>query len=85
MRFGWINLSGACAVVLLLIPNIIYAVKHKGEQNRCENKIMNAAEQIGRYGCIVLMWLPLAVREFGFAGETELLLYLIGNGVLLTA
>ena len=85
MRFGWINLFGACAVVLLLIPNVVYAVKHKGEKNRCTNQIMNAAEQLGRYGCIVLMWLPLAVWKFGFAGEADMLAYLAGNGALLIA
>ena len=85
MRFGWINAFGAMFVILLLIPNVIYAFKHKGEKNRCKNVWMNAAEQIGRYGCIVLMWLPLLVWEFGFADVPPMLLYLAGNGTLLLA
>ena len=85
MKFGWINGFGAGIVALLLIPNIVYAIKHKGEKNLCTNKLMNALEQVGRYACIVLMWLPLLVWEFGFPGEVEMLLYLAGNAALLIA
>ena len=85
MKFGWINVFGAGIVVLMLIPNIVYAVKHKDEKNLCTNKLMNALEQIGRYACIVLMWLPLLVWEFGFASVAEMLFYLLGNAALLIA
>ncbi len=85
VEFGWINLFGAVFVILMLIPNIIYALKNKNEQNLCTNRFMNAAEQIGRYGCIVLMWLPLAVWRFGFASVYEMLLYMAGNMLLLAA
>ncbi len=85
MEFGWINAFGAGTVLLMLLPNVIYAIKHKNEKNRCENRLMNAAEQIGRYACIVLMWLPLAVWKFGFANEALAAAYLAGNGALLAA
>ena len=83
MEFGWINIFGAGFVILLLIPNIVYALKNRGEVNMCTNKGMNAIEQIGRYGCIVLMWLPLLVWKFGFQSVPEMLLYFAGNGALL--
>ena len=38
MEFGWINVFGACIVVLMLIPNIIYAIKNKGEEPPKVNK-----------------------------------------------
>ncbi len=85
MEFGWISVFGASIVILMLIPNIVYAVKNKNERNLCTNRIMNIAEQIGRYSCIVLMWLPLVVREFGFASVLEMLLYLACNAILLAA
>ena len=44
---------------------------------------MNVIEQVGRYACIVLMWLPLLVWEFGFDGVTEMIIYLAGNGIML--
>ena len=85
MKFGWINLFGAVIVIIMLIPNIIYAVRNKNQKNLCKNKFMNVIEQVGRYACIVLMWLPLLVWEFGFAGVTEMIIYLAGNGILLAA
>ena len=85
MEFGWINVFGAGWVILMLIPNIICALKNKGEKNLCESPAMNVIEQIGWYGCIVLMWLPLLVKKFAFAGVFEMLLYLAGNGILLLA
>ena len=85
MEFGWINLFGAGIVILILIPNIVYALLNRGEKNRCTNKFMNVLEQIGRYACMILMWLPLLVWKFGFASVFGLLVYLAGNGALLAA
>jgi hypothetical protein len=85
MEFNWINVFGAVVVCLLLLPNIVYAIKNKNEKNLCENRLMNVSEQIGRYACIVLMWLPLPVWKFGFGSETAMALYLAGNALLLSA
>ena len=85
MEFGWINVFGAIIVILMMIPNIIYAVRNKGEKNLCTNRFVNIIEQIGRYACILLMWFPLLVWKFGFASVLEMMLYLVGNGCLLAA
>lgn len=85
MEFGWINVFGAVIVVLMLIPNIIYALKNKDEKNNCTNQFMNVIEQIGRYACIILMWLPLLVWKFGYASVGGMILYLAGNTALLAA
>ena len=85
MEFGWINLFGGIIVLLMLIPNIVYALKNREERNLCTNRVMNVVEQAGRYGCIVWMWLPLLVWKFGFRSASEMLLYFLGNGVLLMA
>ena len=73
MEFGWINVFGAIIVILMLIPNIVYAVKNRNEKNLCTNRF------------IVLMWLPLIVWKFGFASVFEMVLYLVCNGTLLAA
>ena len=83
MEFGWINVFGAGIVILMLIPNIVYAVKNKSEQNLCTNRFMNVIEQLGRYACIVLMWFPLLVWRFGFESKLDMILYLAGNGIFL--
>ena len=49
MEFGWINVFGAIIVILMLIPNIVYAIKNKDETNLCTNRFMNIIEQVGRY------------------------------------
>ena len=62
MEFGWINLFGAGIVVLIMIPNIIYAARQKQDETQIEVPHgLSACEQVGRYGCIILMWLPLLV------------------------
>ena len=84
MEFGWINLFGAGIVVLIMIPNIIYAAGQKQDETQIEvPRGLSACEQVGRYGCIILMWLPLLVWKFGFGSVEEFLIYLIGNGALL--
>ena len=81
MEFGWINLFGAGIVVLIMIPNIIYAARQKQDETQIEVPHgLSACEQVGRYGCIILMWLPLLVWKFGFGSVEEFLIYLIGNG-----
>ena len=83
MEFGWLNVFGAGIVILMLVPNVVYALRHREEENLCTNKLMNLVEQIGRYGCIVLMWFPLMVWKFGFASKTAMIVYSLGNGLLL--
>ncbi len=85
MEFGWINVFDAGILVLMMIPNMIYAIRNKGGKNLCPNQLMNILEQIGRYACILLMWFPLLVWKFGFASVLEMVLYLAGNAILLAA
>ena len=80
---NWVNLFGLVFVVLLLVPNIIYAFKFRNQQNRCTNKFMNAIEQIGRYGCMFLMVFNIGIAEFGFCSKAAYLVYLTGNSLLM--
>lgn len=83
MEFGWINAAGGMIVVLMLVPNILYALRRPGGENRCENRLMNLLEQIGRYASMALMVFPLGVWKFGFPSLDAMLAYLFGNGALL--
>lgn len=82
---GWINLFGLCIVIAILIPNIIYALKFKGAENKSTNKVMNVLEQIGRYGCMILLVLDIGQAGFGFSSVGAFLAYICGNGVLVLA
>ena len=82
MAFGWINALGGGIVLCMLFPNILYTLRGKPQTNRA-GKLLCTAEQIGRYACMTLMWLPLLVWKFGFSSKGAFLLYLIGNAALL--
>lgn len=83
MKFNWINLIGAATVVLMLIPNVVYAVKGKGTVRQSRNMLPAILEQTGRYGCMIFMWLPLLAWKFGFHSDAEMFLYIGGNVILL--
>lgn len=80
---GWINVIGLVIVLSILIPNIFYALKFRGGENKCTNKVMNVIEQIGRYGCMLLMVLHIGKNEFGFGSTATFFVYLIGNALLI--
>lgn len=80
---SWLNLFGLIIVVLIMIPNIIYAIKFRDTKNLCENKIMNILEQIGRYASMFLMIFNIGIAEFGFTSIRAFLMYMFGNIILL--
>ena len=69
--------------MLILIPNIIYALKNKEETHEKSNIVIVITEQVGRYACMLLMIVPLFVGEFGFSPLEFMFNYLIGNLILL--
>lgn len=81
--WNWINVFGLVIVTLILIPNIVYAVRHRSERNLCENRFMNLLEQLGRYGSMIFLCLYFGGSEFGFSSVAEFLCYLIGSAILL--
>ena len=85
LNMGWLNVFGLIMVILLMIPNIVYAVKYRNQSNKCTNKLMNILEQIGRYGCMFLMIFNIGISEFGFSSVEMFLVYFTGNIVLMIA
>ena len=85
MEFGWINLFGGIIIAVLMLPNVLYALREPGHTPACGSGPLPVLEQIGRYSCMLLMVLPLFVWKFGFGSVPELLVYLGGNALLLTA
>lgn len=85
MQFGWINIFGLAILIIIMVPNVFYAIRFRNAQNRCSNKLMNIIEQIGRYASFLLMFFPLGVWKFGFPNEIALLIYIIVNSALLIA
>ena len=77
MSFGWINWINTTAIVCLILINIIAAQKGLSDSFSSKYMIVNLFEQVGRYGCIALMILPIFVEnwKFGFESVVEMLFW----------
>ena len=83
---SWFNYYGLAIMAVIMIPNIIYAVKHKSDgENAYNNKVVVILEQIGRYGCMALMVFNIPYTYFNFWFDYALICYLSVNGGLCLA
>ena len=85
MSFSWINWINMAAVVCLILINVIVARKGLSDSFSSKHMTVNILEQIGRYGCMALMILPIGVRnwKFGFGSVMEMLLWVSLTTLLL--
>lgn len=81
----WINRFGLVILVLILIPNLLYAWKGPKQENRCTDAFLNHLEQFGRYACMLLMVFPLGMDAHALGSVMPLLVLLFGNLALLAA
>ena len=80
---NWFNYYGLVIMAIIMVPNIIYAVKNKNNSNSgYNNKAVVVLEQIGRYGCFVLMIFNIPYTYFNFWFDYALIVYLSVNGGL---
>lgn len=83
---GWFNYYGLIIIAIIMIPNIIFAVRHKdGFANKFHNKAVEVMEQTGRYACFVLMIFNIPYTYFNFWFDNALTVYLSVNGILCLA
>lgn len=80
---GWFNTYGLFFIILLLIPNIVYAVKCKNVVNKCTNKWALIMEQLGRYGSMFFMVFTFGSMTQGWASVADFMIYLWGSALLL--
>ena len=82
----WLNIYGLVFVVIILIPNIVFAVKCKdGFENLWKNKIVEILEQIGRFSCFLFMIVNIPGTCFGWQSSEMMAVYLAANAVLAAA
>ncbi len=82
---NWLNIYGLIFIVIIMIPNIIFAVKCKdGFVNKYNNKFVELFEQIGRFGSFIFMIFNIPKTYFGFYFNNGLILYLIVDSILVT-
>ena len=81
----YLNYWGLIFVIVILIPNIVFAVTCKdGFENRYQNKLIEILEQIGRFGCFLSMFITIPFMCKGYWFKNGEIVYLI-SGVLLAA
>lgn len=81
MTFSWFGVFHILMIIALLIPNGIYMLQNKYVKNKCTSRCMNLLEQIGRYGCIILM--ILSVKGDWGTSDGLLAIYAAGSLVCL--
>ena len=82
----WFNIFGLIFIIIIMIPNIIFAIKCKdGFQNKWNNKIVEILEQIGRYASFGFMIINIPGTWFGFWSDEAFAVYLIINIILVVA
>ena len=82
---NWFNIYGLIFIVIIMIPNIIFALKCKeGFVNKYNNKFVEFFEQIGRFGSFIFMIFNIPKTYFGFYFNNGLMLYLIVDSILVT-
>lgn len=82
----WFNLYGLIIITVIMVPNIIFAFKcREGFADQWKNRLVEAIEQVGRFGCFVFMVIniPDACFRWWFDGAFEV--YLIANAALTAA
>lgn len=78
-----INVFGAVFIVVIMVPNIVYAVKCRdGFENKWSNKGVEIIERIGRFGCFGFMVVNIPGTWFGWWSDEAFAMYLIVNSVL---
>lgn len=82
---GWFNAYGLVFMAVIMVPNIIYAVKQKPNLSTFQNKTVAFLEQIGRYGCFFFMIFNLPYTCFGYWFDCASTVYWSVNSVFCLA
>lgn len=79
----WLNVFGLMMIVVIMIPNIIFAIRYKEEfENKWSNKFVEIAEEIGRFGCYGFMIINIPGTWFGWRSDEAFAIYLIMDTIL---
>ena len=83
LNVEWFNVFGLVFIVIIMIPNIVFAIKCKdGFDNKWNNKVVEALEQIGRFGCFGFMIINIPGTWFGWWSDEAFAVYLIADAAL---
>ena len=79
----WFNIFGLAFIAAIMVPNIIFAIKHKDAfENKWKNKGIENVEQISRFGCFGFMIFNIPTTWFGWWSDEAFAVYLIVDTLL---
>ena len=79
----FVNIFGLIFIVVIMIPNIVFAIKCKdGFENTWNHRVVAVVEQIGRFGCFGFMIINIPGTWFGWWSDEAFVLYLLVNTAL---
>ena len=79
----WCNVFGLIFMAVILIPNILFAVKCKdGFENKWKNRTVETVEQVGRFGCFGFMIFNIPGTWFGWWSDEAFAVYLVVDALL---
>ena len=79
----WFNIFGFIFIAVIMIPNIVFAIKYKDSfENKWNKQWIKIVEQIGRFGCFGFMIVNIPGTWFGWRSDEAFALYLIVDVLL---
>lgn len=78
----FINTYGLIIMIIIMIPNIIFAIREKNFESKYHNKFIEVIEQSGRFGSMFLMIFNISFLEYGFWFKNAKNVYILLISVL---
>ena len=72
----WLNTYGLIIIIIIMIPNVIFAMKEKNFESKYSNKVVELIEQIGRFGSMALMIFNIPLLDYGYWFTNGKVLYM---------
>ena len=81
----WLNIYGLVIMIIIMIPNIVFAMREKNFGSKYNNKLIEVIEQIGRFGSMFLMIFNISFLNYGYWFSNAKKVYMILVAVLALA
>ena len=79
---NWLNIYGLVIIMIIMIPNIIFMIKEENFESKYNNKIVEAIEQIGRFGAMGLMIFNIPLLDYGYWFVNGKIVYMLSIAIL---
>lgn len=78
----YLNIYGLVIMIIIMVPNIVFAIKVKKDEGEYHNKMIEIIEQVGRFGSMFFMVFKIPLLEYGFWFDNAGIFYMVLIGAL---